>query len=238
MISKSLSQLAASQLVLALMVNTNGVLVLMGAQLVRAWYTPIILTTSIQLPMCWCYNHETCTLLTGGRKEQSAYCFFLLEDIISRWVAVAVNSSQPPPTPPLCLEANPLISCVSMDLQRTIFYMRKREKKIHFIFFFFFCAWFVQPLQNGSSVIVLCSWEMIWILCRPEWEKTIFGLSVCVRSETRDFKASSVFMWITGIEMLPLFLYLLNLAAKTCYFCDHVRYLSFFVFKNPKLPST
>ena len=112
--------------------------------------------------------------------------------------------------------------------------MRKREKKIHFLFFF--CAWFVQPLQNGSSVIVLCSWELIWILCRPEWENTIFGLSVCVRSETRDFKvgikASSVFMWITDIAMLPLLFYLLYLAARTCYFCDYVRYSWSLVFKK------
>lgn len=65
----------------------------------------ITLCSPIQLPMCWSYNHETCTLLTRGWKEQSAYCFFFsLEDIISRWVAVAVNSFQPPhpipiPTP-------------------------------------------------------------------------------------------------------------------------------------------
>lgn len=83
-------------------------------------------------------------------------------------------------------------------------YEREREENpLHFLSFFC-CAWFAQPLQNGSSVIVLCSWEMIWILCRPEWEKMSFGLSVCVWSETRDFTASSVFMWITGIAV-PLF---------------------------------
>jgi len=171
--------------------------------------TTMQLRTVANLMMLWrtmgpalCWKEE--------EKEQSAYCFFFsLEDIISRWVGVAVNSSQLSPLL-LCLEANPLISCVSMDLQRTIFiWERERRKSTSFSFLFFFCAWFVQPLQNGSSVIVLCSWELIWILCRPEWEKMISGSSVCVRSETRDFKvgmidASSVFVWITGIAMLPL----------------------------------
>lgn len=162
--------------------------------------------------------------------------FLSLEDIISRWVAVAVNSSQlpstPPPPPALSGGKSTDFLCLN-GLAKDNFYMRKREKKIHFIFFHsFFCAWFVQPLQNGSSVIVLCSWEMIWILCRPEWEweKTILGLSVCVWSETRDFTASSVFMWITGVAMLPLLLYLLNLAAL----CLWPRYSSFLVFKKKK----
>ena len=65
------------------------------------------------------------------------------------------------------------------------------------------------------------------------------GLSVCVRSETRDFKASSVFMWMTGVAMLPLLLLLKPGGERnTRYFCDRVRYSLFLVFKkNPELPS-
>lgn len=144
-------------------------------------------------------------------KNKVGTVFFSLEDIISRWVAVAVNSSQLPSPPPPALSGGKSTDFLCLNgLAKDNFYMRKREKKIHFIFFlsFFLCAWFVRPLQNGSSVIVLCSWKMIWILCRPEWkwEKTIFGFSVCVWSETRDFTASSVFMWITGVAMLALLL--------------------------------
>ena len=210
------------------------------------------LCSSVQLPMCWCYNHETCALLTRRGKKNKVHTVFVSpEDIISRWVAVAVNSSQHPP--PLLSHPIPTSSSSSCSVWRQIhwfpvsqwtckghsyflffvFYEKEREKKIHFTLL---CAWFVQPLQNGSSVIVLCSWAMIWILCRPEWEKMILsGLSVCVRSETRDFKASSVFMWMTGVAMLPLLL-LFKPGGEwnTHYFCDHVRYSLFLVFKKKK----
>lgn len=113
-----------------------------------------------------------------GKKRKRTKCilFFLPwgHHFKMSWCGCEFLSAFPPPalsggksTDFLCLNG----------LAKDNFYMRKREKKIHFLFFFF-CAWFVQPLQNGSSVIVLCSWELIWILCRPEWEKTIFGLSV------------------------------------------------------------
>lgn len=116
------------------------------------------------------------------RKKNKVHTVFFfptsLEDIISRWVAAAVNSFSASPLL-LRLEANPLISCVSTDLQRTHFFIWKRERRristsFSFLFFFFWNAWFVQPLQNGYSVIVLCSWEMIWNLCKPEWDKKFF----------------------------------------------------------------
>lgn len=57
----------------------------------------------------------------------------------------------------------------------------------------------------------------------------------CVRSETRDFKASSVFMWMTGVAMLPLLLLFKPGGERnTRYFCDRVRYSLFLVFKKKK----
>lgn len=111
------------------------------------------------------------------KNKASAILFFppFLEDIISRWAAEAVNFSQTPTPPPLCLEANPLISCVSMVLQRTILYVyekeRKREEKKSNSFF-------VPHLYNHfeMAAVLLCfvSWEAIWSLCKPEWEKMFF----------------------------------------------------------------
>lgn len=175
--------------------------------------------------MCWCYNHETCDLLTRGGKEQSAYCFCLPRGHHFKMSCCGCEFLS---APTLTTSPHPPLDSVWRQIRwfpvsqwtcKGEFFIWERERRKSTSFF---CAWFVQPLQNGSSVIVLCSWEMIWILCRPKWEKTIFGLSVCVWSETRDFKASSVFMWITGVAKLPLLLYLLNLAARTRHFCDHV----------------
>lgn len=181
------------------------------------------------------------------KKEQSAYCFCLPRGHHFKMSCCGCEFLSAPPPPPILSPPPPppalsggkstdflCLNGLAKDILIIIFFfMRKREKKIHFTLL---CAWFVQPLQNGSSVIVLCSWAMIWILCRPEWEKMILsGLSVCVRSETRDFKASSVFMWMTGVAMLPLLLLFKPGGERnTRYFCDRVRYSLFLVFKKKK----
>lgn len=172
----------------------------------QLWWTPVYWHTFFHAAPC------NVRLLQPGdphavdnwRKRMKRVLFFFfpfLEDIISRWAAEAVNFSQTPPPPPLCLEANPLISCVSMVLQRTILYVyekeRKREEKKYNSFF-------VPHLYNHfeMAAVLLCfvSWEAIWSLCKPEWEKMFFslGLSLCVWSETRDNHASPVLMWITA----------------------------------------
>lgn len=63
----------------AVCVGTYGELVLTGAHVARTWCTPYR-TNHFAVPhSCQCagYNHGTCTQLTRGGKEQSAYCFSL-----------------------------------------------------------------------------------------------------------------------------------------------------------------
>lgn len=199
---------------------------------------------------CQCADATTTRpALCWQEEEKRTKCILFLspqrtsfqDELLWLWIPLSTPPppilSPPPPPPALSGGKSTDFLCLNglaKDILIIIFFfMRKREKKIHFTLL---CAWFVQPLQNGSSVIVLCSWAMIWILCRPEWEKMILsGLSVCVRSETRDFKASSVFMWMTGVAMLPLLLLFKPGGERnTRYFCDRVRYSLFLVFKKKK----
>lgn len=70
-----------------------------------------------------------------SKKNKVHTVFVSPEDIISRWV-VAVNSSQLPPPPALSGGKSTDFLCLN-GLAKDNFYMRKREKKILFVFLFF-----------------------------------------------------------------------------------------------------
>lgn len=186
--------------------------------LCQLWATSVRRHTSFYAAPCHnagAVNQEPRSAADDWRKRlKRALRFFsilvwsFLEDIISTWAAEAVNFSQtptpPPPRPPppqLCLEANPLISCVSMDLQRTILYVYEKEGRRRKPIHFFSVPCLYNHFEMAAVLLCFVSWEVIWILSQREWEKKkilLFGLLPCVWSETRDNHASPALLWING----------------------------------------
>lgn len=117
--------------------------------------------------MAYCYNHRACILLKKMRGKQNAFCdyffhlpclslsffffFFLppsssLEDIISRWLSVAVNSSQFSPSCSVWGQIH-LFPVSQLTCKGQLCVMENLS-------FLYFCALVVPLIQNGSSVIV------------------------------------------------------------------------------------
>lgn len=100
---------------------------------------------------------------------------------------------------------------------------REKRKSTSFslLYLCFICTMTSKWLQCYCALFMGVDLNLVSL----DERKTIIGLSVCARSETRDFKvvlieASSVFMWITGIATLPLLLCFLNMAVRIEYFCE------------------
>lgn len=163
----------------------------------RARNTPC--STKQYVVPCQCVRATTMRPARCGRLEEqnkvNTVFFSPPEDIILRCCSGCEFLPDPTPTRSLWRQ-NPLISCVSIDLQMTIYiyiyiysiyYMRKNEteKKENP---FHLCASFVRALQNGCSVILI-----IWILCKPEWREKTFLVCQPVFGSVRDQRLSRFF---------------------------------------------
>lgn len=127
--------------------------------------------------MGWSDKHWTYTFTEKRRKKKQKHrvhsVFFLsLEDIISRWLAVAVNSSQllPLPSPALSGGKSTDFLCLN-GLAKDIFFfffnMRTRKKKILCIFFYFL----VLDLYNYFVMA-----PVLLFFVPGRWSETCVGL--------------------------------------------------------------
>lgn len=200
----------------------------------QLWWTPVYWHTFFRAAPCnvRALQPGDTHAVDNWRKRIKRVLFFFffpfLEDIISRWAAEAVNFSQTPPPPPLCLEANPLISCVSMVLQRTILYVyekerRREEKKSNS----FFVPHLYNHFEMAAVLLWFVSWEAIWSLCKPEWEKMLFFLWVCRSVFGQKLETIMPLQCLCGSQIL-----LLLFSKETPFLSDHGPSSYFLVFKT------
>lgn len=156
------------------------------------------------MPVGWRYDHRTCALLSRrGKKNKKTtkcilYFFFLPRGHHFKMSCCGCEFLSAFPLL-FCLEANPLISCVSMDLQRTIFYVcvcvweKRKSTSFSWLFFFFFlvcliCTTTSKWLQCYCALFVGDDLNLVSAWTR---EKRLTGLSVCARSENQRLQSRS-----------------------------------------------
>lgn len=162
---------------------------------------------------------------------------FSPEDIISRWVAVAVNSSQLPPPPPALSGGKSTDFLCLNGLAKDNFYIWEREGRKS-TSSFFFCRCFVLDLYDHFKMapVLLCFVHEGWFesyVGLNEKKTSFFGLLV------RNQRLLSLFSVHVGNRHSKCFHRYFFFSSRN--FCDHVRYSSFVVFKpkvtiNPPTP--